>query len=204
MNPLIHVKAKYYWKVYYDCIKWCKISKNIFIAIKEGEDNLYFCQLMEIEKTKKYFEIIEKCKNNPSIMQVYDSVTIDNLTYIFYEHAQPVENINEKKLLKMFIELNDINTSNFDFIINYCIIKIVNNENYKIYLMPSIEENTNELNDIYLINSIINFFKKNNLKYLNYLKKIYYCLLGMDKADEKEMRKGFLKRKLMHLMENLP
>ena len=159
MIPIRKVSSKYDWKIY-NHIEWIpKFPTNVFAAIKEGEDNLYYCQIVENGKTKKYIEIDEKFRNFSLIIPNYDIITINNLTYIFYEYAQPINeiNIDEKKLLKMFIELNIINASkDIDFIINYNSVLIVSKEDYKIYLIPSIEESIDlKPNDYYLINRIM-------------------------------------------------
>ena len=201
VNFKMIIISKYKWK-----IRTFVQGSNfpVFIAAKENSNNNYYCIFVDKDDKEKILKIIEECKNYTSIISIEDLITVDNITYVFFENIKTIDNlysIDESKLLKLFIEIYDINNSDDVNLLTNTINRIVIKDGeYKIDLLSIYKRSGNKRNDISLISNFSKIFEKFNLKKTTELKKIKFCIIGMDKEGETAMRKGFLRKELECLL----
>ena len=117
-NPKIIV-SKYEWEIE-DC--------GQFHLAKRNDDNKkYLCQIIDLKSIKKY-------ENYITIVQIEDTITINNKNYIFYEFNPIHVPINEKKLIETFM---DLKTTYKDICVYYTFNKIIH-ENGLYKICPSL------------------------------------------------------------------
>ena len=172
----------------------------IFTAKRKNDSKKYYCNLIHKDNKESCLKIFEECKKYSSFVEIYDIISTDNITYTFFEAGNKLDEIDENKLLEMFIELNEINTSKKGLIIYYFINKIIfKNNKYKIYPYPSIvDEQTRCRSDIELIGSMVLIFRGFGLKLTNKLIDIQSSIIKMQ--IEKKPRKDYLNTRLRELL----
>ena len=109
---------------------------------------MILCLFVHEEDRERVLKVIEECKNY-TIIPIEDSITINNITYIFFENVKLIDNlysIDEKKLLKLFIEIYDINNSDDTNLITKNLLNriVFKDENYKIDLLTVYNRNENK------------------------------------------------------------
>ena len=173
-----------------------------FIAKKWGCEKQYFCQVM-YGHDREYLPIYEECKKYNCIVSLEEQITISDITYLFYEKCNVLENpIDEKKLLKMFIELNKINLAGSrdlpgsKIMIYYCLSEIVFKDGrYQIY--PSSAYNKDIGREEYMLaTEIFRVFKYFNLSLTNKIENIETII------KEKEQKIHSSKKHFKYLAEN--
>ena len=110
-----NINSKYKWEIT-EHIKY--YNSPLFKAKKSIDNEEYYCIL---SNRTNIYEIINdvncyETKNNTKLplVPIIDYIIIDNILYTFYEkfqHFKDVDEINERKLLKLFIEIYDYNLS---------------------------------------------------------------------------------------------
>ena len=195
----INISSKYKWQ-----LKTC-LTKGlfpVFTAYREDNDKKYHCMLISNNHKEQKLKLFKECEKYSSIMEIDEIVEIDSITYAFYETGKLLTDIkiDDKKLIKMFIELNEINLSK-DMLIYYSYNEFTSKDGeYKILHSSIFRKANNIRTDFALIKAILDiytWFGLNNY----YIKEIYFCIVGMSKCEEKEMREGYLNRKLRMLID---
>ena len=136
----------------------------------------YYCKFIHKNDKDKILKLIKECESFPSIIPIEDLITIDDITYIFFERAETIDklySIDEKKLIELFIELCDINNpDNINLITSFCLDRIVfKDEKYKIDLLSVFNRKAYKRSDLEIITYLIRFFDEFNLKKISELKK---------------------------------
>ena len=103
----LRISSKYEWEILEYLPGSCFPR---FTAKRKGSEKGYYCQLMNEYERERYLPIYEECKKHRLIVSLDDHITINTITCVFYETGDAIKNpIDEKKLIEMFIELNEIN-----------------------------------------------------------------------------------------------
>ena len=108
------ITSKYKWEV----IDSDKISSRFlkFAAKKKESEKRYYCLILDEFEEKRYLDSLNECQKYDSLVSFDDTIKIVNITCLFYEVGEPLNNsiqethflnnIDEKKLLKMLNEIN--------------------------------------------------------------------------------------------------
>ena len=184
-----NITSKYEWEINYYIEGY---GFPVFTAKRKDSKENYYCSLIHKDNKESCLKVFKECKKYSSLMEIKDIISIDDITYVFFEAGQ-FGKIDEKKLLEMFIELNEINTSeNTEIIIYYFINSIVfKNNKYKIYPFPSaVYEKNHGRSDVELIGSMVLIFKGFGLSLTDKIKEIQHSIIEMQK--QKKPRRGYL------------
>ena len=176
----------------------------VFTAKRKDSDKEYHCMLISKQNEKERLELFKDCEKYSSMIEIEEVVSTNNIIYVFYEAGQPLSGnikIDDKMLIKMFIELNEINLSrDIDIIVYYSYEDIVlKDDKYKMRHSSIFRKSSNIRTDFALIKAMLKVFACFNLN-VTEIKEIYYCIVGMANLDEKEMRIGYLNKKLRKLV----
>ena len=196
---------KYEWEI----LDYLPVSAAIpkFTAKRSNCEKAYYCHIMNDCEKDKYLPLYRECEKYKSIVSLDDIITIKNITCIFYEKGEIIENpIDEKKLIEMFVELNAINLSESDVLIYYYNNEIIfKDDSYQIY--PSaIYEKERYIDDYCLIEDIDMIFKKFNLSLKDKIEEIKLDIrrkkLHVETAEDrvKYSKEDFLNKSLKMLL----
>ena len=166
-----------------------------FTAKRKDSEKKYYCYLIDEFDKERYLPIYEECKKHRSIVSLDDQIIINNITCVFYEVGEVIKNpIDEKKLIEMFIELNDINLAEGKIMIYYYTDEIIFKDGrYQIYPSAVYEKHIEEYS---LIVDIFMIFKLFKLSLLNKIEEIRLDI------RRKKLRMETVEERLEHLAEN--
>ena len=131
------------------------------------------------EHLNKFLPLFEECEKHNSIVQFYEKIKVNNIICLFYEKGERLQNpIDEKKLLEMFIKLNEINLAGSrDLPGSKILIYYYDNDiilkDGKYQIRPSsIYEKQKDREEYLLAENILRIFRKFNLNLTEKIKEI--------------------------------
>ena len=119
--------SKYEWEIK-ECLS---VSSLKFAAKRKDNEKEYFCILLN---KAEQISLYEECEKYDSIVRFCDKIESDVYTFLLYEKGEMNNPIDEKKLLEMFIKLNEINLAGSKIIVFYHSREIIFKDGrYQIY-----------------------------------------------------------------------
>ena len=196
----LRISSKYEWEIL-EYLPGSYLPR--FTAKRKDSEKRYYCQLMNKDYNIRYLLIYEECKKYKSIVSLDDQVTINNITCVFYEIGDIIKNpIDEKKLIEMFIELNDINLAGSrnlpesKIMIHYYIDEIIfKDDRYQIYPSSAYEKQGNK-DEYSLAMDVFMVFKLFKLSLTDKIEEIKSVI------KEKEFPIETIEKHLKYLAEN--
>ena len=173
----LKISSKYEWEILKP-ISLLYITQ--YTAKRKGSTKEYYCLFVEELDQGKNMPLFNECKKHDDVIVPFcDEVMINKVICLFFRIGEEIENPDEKKLLKMFIELNEINMASSRnlpgskiTIYYYTHEIILSNGKYRIY-PTSVYGKMTHLNEFVLIRQMITTFKKFKLSLTDKLEEIY-------------------------------
>ena len=173
----LRISSKYEWEILKPLFL---IYFRKFEAKQKESEKRFYCLFVTNDFSHERIEITEECEKCKSIVLSCDRIKINDIIILFYEEGESLKNpIDEKKLLEMFIELNEINIAGSrdlpgsKIMIRYWDDEIVLiNDSYQIH-PTSVYIKQIHKGEYLIAKEIFKIFKDYNLKLTDKIKRIH-------------------------------